>query len=57
VVGLVSELSVLIAYAGYTLTFGLPDPAILTRSLIGVIALLLLMLAQLPAFLGAGRAG
>jgi hypothetical protein len=37
---------VLIAYLGYTLTFGVHDSAILGRSLIGVIALPVLLLAQ-----------
>jgi hypothetical protein len=41
--------AVLIAYLGYTLTFGVHDHAILARSLIGVIALPILLLAQLPA--------
>ncbi len=41
--------SVLIGYLGYTLSFGLHDPAILARSLIGVIALPVLLLAQLPS--------
>jgi hypothetical protein len=48
--------TVLIAYLGYTLTFGVHDPAILARSLIGVIALPVILLAQLPA-LGASRRG
>jgi hypothetical protein len=41
--------AVLIAYLGYTLTFGIHDHTILARSLIGVIALPILLLAQLPA--------
>jgi hypothetical protein len=41
--------SVLIAYLGYTFTFGIHDSTILVRSLIGVIALPILQLAQLPA--------
>lgn len=41
--------AVLIAYLGYTLTFGVHDSTILARSLIGVIALPILLLAQLPA--------
>jgi hypothetical protein len=40
---------VLIAYLGYTFTFGMHDSTILARSLIGVIALPILLLAQLPA--------
>jgi hypothetical protein len=39
---------VLIAYLGYTFTFGVHDSTVLTRSLIGVIALSIL-LAHLPA--------
>jgi hypothetical protein len=38
----------LIAYLGYTFAFGVHDHAILVRSLIGVIALPILLLAQLP---------
>ena len=38
----------LIAYLGYTLTFGMHDSTIMARSLIGVIALPILLLAQLP---------
>lgn len=41
--------AVLIAYSGYTLTFGVHDHTILARSLTGVIALPILLLAQLPA--------
>lgn len=41
--------AVLIAYLGYTFTFGVHDHAILARSLIGVIALPILLAAQLPA--------
>ena len=41
--------AVLIAYLGYTFTFGVHDSAILARSLIGVITLPVLLLAQLPA--------
>jgi hypothetical protein len=41
--------TVLIAYLGYTLTFGAHDSTILTRSLIAVIALPILLLAQMPA--------
>ncbi len=40
--------TVLIAYLGYTFTFGIHDHTILARSLIGVIALPILLLAQLP---------
>jgi hypothetical protein len=40
--------AVLIAYLGYTFTFGLHDHAILARSLIGVIALPILLAVQLP---------
>ena len=39
----------LIAYLGYTFTFGVHDSTVLTRSLIGVIALPILLLAQVPA--------
>lgn len=41
--------AVLIAYLGYTLTFGVHDSTILPRSLIAVIALPILLLAQIPA--------
>lgn len=41
--------AVLVAYLGYTLTFGVHDHAILARSLIGVIALPVLLAVQLPA--------
>lgn len=41
--------TVLIAYLGYTFTFGVQDSTILTRSLIGVITLPILLLAQTPA--------
>lgn len=41
--------AVLIAYLGYTFTFGVHDHTILARSLIGVIALPILLLTQLPA--------
>lgn len=41
--------TVLIAYLGYTLTFGVHDSTILPRSLIAVIALPVLLLAQIPA--------
>jgi hypothetical protein len=41
--------AVLIAYLGYTFTFGVHDTTILARSLIGVIALPILLLAQLAA--------
>lgn len=41
--------TVLIAYLGYTLTFGVHDSTILARSLIGVIALPILLAVQLPA--------
>jgi hypothetical protein len=41
--------AVLIAYLGYTLTFGIYDHAILARSLIGVIALPILLLALVPS--------
>jgi hypothetical protein len=45
------------ANLGYTLTFGLHDPAILARSLIADIALPVLLLAHIPAFFsGPGRA-
>jgi hypothetical protein len=40
--------TVLIAYLGYTFTFGVHDSTILARSLIGVIALPVLLLAQIP---------
>jgi hypothetical protein len=40
----------MIANLGYTLTFGAHDHAILTRSLIGDIALPVLLLAHVPAF-------
>ena len=42
---------VLIAYLGYTFTFGIHDSTILGRSLIGVIALPVLLLAQLGGLL------
>jgi hypothetical protein len=48
--------AVLIAYLGYTLTFGIHDHTILARSLIGVIALPILLLAQMPAFTRAHHA-
>lgn len=48
--------AVLIAYLGYTFTFGIYDHAILARSLIGVIALPILLLAQIPALARARRA-
>jgi hypothetical protein len=48
--------TVLIAYLGYTLTFGIHDSTILARSLIGVIALPILLLAQIPALTRARRA-
>jgi hypothetical protein len=41
--------AVLIAYLGYTFTFGVHDHAILARSLVGVIALPILLAVQLPA--------
>ena len=41
--------AVLIAYLGYIFTFGVHDSTILARSLIGVIALPALLLAQIPA--------
>lgn len=41
--------AVLIAYLGYTFTFGVHDSTILARSLIGVITLPILLLAQTPA--------
>jgi hypothetical protein len=41
-----------IANIGYTLTFGAHDPAIFTRSLIGLIALPILLLVHLLAFFG-----
>ena len=47
--------AVLIAYLGYTFTFGIHDHVILARSLIGVIALPLLLLAQIPALSRARR--
>jgi hypothetical protein len=46
----------MIAYLGYTLTFGIHDSTILARSLIGVIALPILLLAQIPALARARRA-
>lgn len=42
----------MIANLGYPFTFGVCDPAILARSLFADIALPVLLLAQLPAFLG-----
>jgi hypothetical protein len=48
--------AVMIAYLGYTLTFGTHDSTILARSLIGVIALPILLLAQIPAVARARRA-
>jgi hypothetical protein len=42
--------ALLIAYLGYALTFGAHDPVILPRSLIGVIALPVLLIAAAPAF-------
>jgi hypothetical protein len=42
--------ALLIAYAGYALTFGAHDPAILPRSLIGLVGLPVLLLVHLPAF-------
>ena len=41
--------AVLIAYLGYTFTFGVHDHAILARSLIGVIAVPILLAVQWPA--------
>lgn len=46
----------MIANLGYTFTFGIHDPAILSRSLIADIALPVLLLAHIPAFFGHGRA-
>lgn len=40
--------AVMIAYLGYTFIFGMHGHAILARSLIGVIALPILLLAQIP---------
>ncbi len=40
----------MIANLGYTLTFGVHDPTILTRSLIADIALPVLLLTHIPAF-------
>lgn len=48
--------AVSIAYLGYTLTFGIHDHTILARSLIGVIALPILLLAQIPALIRAHHA-
>ena len=42
--------ALLIAYLGYTLTFGAHDSAILPRSLIGAIGLPVLLIASAPAF-------
>ena len=42
--------ALLIAYLGYALTFGAHDSAILPRSLIGAIALPVLLIASAPAF-------
>lgn len=46
----------MIANLGYTFTFGIHDPQILSRSLIADIALPVLLLAHIPAFFGHGRA-
>jgi hypothetical protein len=48
--------AVMIAYLGYTLTFGIHDHAILARSLIGVIALPIMLLAQILALARARHA-
>lgn len=48
--------ALLIAYLGYTLTFGAHDSAILPRSLIGAIGLPVLLLVSAPAFFGSRRA-
>ncbi|HEU5418551.1 MAG TPA: hypothetical protein VFV41_12755 [Streptosporangiaceae bacterium] len=45
----------MIANLGYSLTFGLHDPAILARSLIADIALPVLLLAHIPAFFARPR--
>lgn len=44
--------AVLIAYLGYTFTFGVNDSAILPRSVIAVIALPILLVVQMPALTG-----
>ena len=46
----------MIANLGYTLTFGVHDHTILTRSLIADIALPVLLIAHIPAFFGPNRA-
>lgn len=46
--------AVLLANITYSLTFGAHDAAILARSLIGLIALPVLLLIQAPAFFGKG---
>jgi hypothetical protein len=48
--------AVLVAYLGYTFTFGVHDHTILTRSLIADIALPVLLIAHIPAFFGPNRA-
>ncbi len=45
----------LLANIAYTLTFGAHNPAIFARSLIGLIALPVLLLVQIPAFFGKSR--
>jgi hypothetical protein len=47
--------ALLIAYIGYALTFGAHDSAILPRSLIGAIALPVLLIASAPAFFRTSR--
>lgn len=47
----------MIANLGYTVTFGMHDPAILSRSLVVDIALPVLLLAHLPAFFPSLRTG
>jgi len=47
--------AVMIANLGYTLTFGRHDRTVLQRSLIGDIALPVLLLATIPAFFGRSR--
>ena len=42
----------MIANIGYTLTFGVHDPALLARALVTDVALPVLLLAHLPAFFG-----
>ena len=47
--------AVMLANIAYTLTFGAHDPTIFTNSLIGLIALPVLLLVQIPAFFGKSR--